>query len=83
MLPPDGQSDRFLTAKVLKLVGCRREKYVFCYVLLSDCKVILSFIPPSSVKQDQSMWNRFGANSFYSSAHINRLITNGLFHSSL
>jgi hypothetical protein len=32
MLPPDGQSDRFLATKVLKLVGCRREKYVFCYV---------------------------------------------------
>lgn len=36
MLPPDGQSDRFLTAKVLKLVGCRREKYVFCYVDLNS-----------------------------------------------
>lgn len=32
MLPPEGQSDRFLATKVLKLLGCRREKYVICYV---------------------------------------------------
>lgn len=33
MLPPDGESDRFLIAKDLKLVGYRREKFVFCYVV--------------------------------------------------
>lgn len=31
MLPPDGESDRFLIAKDLKLVGHRRGKFVFCY----------------------------------------------------
>jgi transposase-like protein len=36
MLSPGGQSDRFLIAKDFKLVGCRREKYVFCYVV--DCE---------------------------------------------
>jgi hypothetical protein len=33
MLPPDGESDRFLTTKDLKLVGYRRGKFVFCYVV--------------------------------------------------
>jgi hypothetical protein len=32
MLPPDGQSDRFLATKETKLVGDRRGKFVFCYV---------------------------------------------------
>ena len=36
MLPPGGESDLFLAIKVLKLVGCRREKYVFCYVLMNE-----------------------------------------------
>lgn len=33
MLPPDGESDRSLIAKDLKLVGYRRGKFVFCYVV--------------------------------------------------
>jgi hypothetical protein len=33
MLPPDGESERFLTTKDLKLVGHRRGKFVFCYVV--------------------------------------------------
>lgn len=33
MLPPDGESDRFPTTKVLKLVGHRRGIFVFCYVV--------------------------------------------------
>lgn len=36
MLPPDGESDRFLIAKDLKLVGYRRGKFVFCYVVGID-----------------------------------------------
>lgn len=31
MLPPDGQSDRFLIAKETKLVGFWRSKNEFCY----------------------------------------------------
>jgi len=33
MLPTDGESDRFLAAKDLKLVGQRHGKFVFCYVV--------------------------------------------------
>lgn len=32
MLPPDEESDRYLTTKDLNLVGHRRGKFVFCYV---------------------------------------------------
>ena len=31
MLPPDGESDRFLIAKETKLVAYRRGKFGFCY----------------------------------------------------
>ena len=33
MLPPDGQSDRFLKTKEMKLVGCRSGKFVFPYIV--------------------------------------------------
>lgn len=33
MLPPEGESDRFLTTMDLKLVGYRRGIFVFCYVV--------------------------------------------------
>lgn len=33
MLPPDGQSDRFLIAKETKLVGLWRRKNEFCYLV--------------------------------------------------
>lgn len=33
MLPPDGEGDRFLITMDLKLVGYRRGKFVFCYVV--------------------------------------------------
>jgi hypothetical protein len=32
MLPPGGQSDRFLITKETKLVGNRRGKFTICYV---------------------------------------------------
>lgn len=32
MLPPDGQSDRFLIAKETKCIGQRSGKFEFCYV---------------------------------------------------
>lgn len=55
MLPPDGESDRFMTAKVLNLVGCRREKYVFCYVPVIEDEMALSFTPSGSVKLNQNI----------------------------
>ena len=40
MLPPDGESDRFLATKDLKLVGYRRGIFVFCYVVRNDRALI-------------------------------------------
>lgn len=33
MLPPDGESDCCQIAKETNLVGFRRDKFVFCYVV--------------------------------------------------
>lgn len=46
MLPADRESDRFLIAKETKLVGYRRGKFVFCYVL-GICTFRLEFTKPA------------------------------------
>jgi len=74
MLPPDEESDRFLIAKDLKLVGYRRDKFVFCYVVRSG--PFWSSFTKSTVKagRDEGRLRAHCMNSILSRRHKCRTI---------